>query len=81
MSELLRGLEAVPRDEADAAVRELIGMIPLLGDLFMLAEALKAFSEKKTLAGLIYLLNALPGPPLPVTHFLVMLLERMGAGK
>jgi hypothetical protein len=81
MSELLKGLETVPRDEADALLRELIGIVPLLGDLFMLAEALRAFSEGRTLVGLIYLANALPGPTLPLTHFLVMLMERKGVGK
>jgi hypothetical protein len=81
MSELLKGLEAVPKDEADAVVRELIGMVPLLGDLFMLVEALKAFSDGKTLAGLVYLVNALPGPPLPLTHIIVYELERRGVGR
>jgi hypothetical protein len=81
MPELLKGLEAVPKDEADAVVRELIGMVPLLGDLFMLAEALKAFSEGKTLAGLVYLVNALPGPPLPLSHIIVYELERRGVGR
>jgi hypothetical protein len=81
MPELLKGLDAVPRDEADAVVRELIGMVPLLGDLFMFVEALKAFSEGKTLAGLVYLVNVLPGPPLPLSHIIVYELERRGVGR
>jgi hypothetical protein len=77
-NEFLKGFEAVPRDEADAIVREVIGMVPVIGDLFMLLEAFKAFSEGKALAGLIYLANFLPGPPLPATHLIVYELERGG---
>lgn len=75
---LLRELTAVPRDEVDAVIREVVGMVPILGDLFMLAEALKAFTEGRELAGLVYLLNVLPGPPLPLSHVLVYELERRG---
>jgi hypothetical protein len=81
MPELLKGLEAIPRDEADAVVRELVGMVPVLGDLFMLAEALKALSEGRTLAGLVYLVNVLPGPPLPLSHIIVYELEKKGVGR
>jgi hypothetical protein len=63
--------ESVPKDYADAFLREVIGFIPVIGDLFMLYEALKAFSEKKSDVGAIYLLSVLPGPPLPLTHFIV----------
>jgi len=63
--------ESVPKDYGDAFLREVIGFIPVIGDLFMLYEALKAFSEKKNDVGVIYLLSALPGPPLPLSHFIV----------
>lgn len=76
--EFLKSFEAVPKDESDAVVREVIGFIPIVGDLFMLLEAFKAFSEGKTLAGLIYLANLLPGPPLPATHLIVYELEKGG---
>jgi hypothetical protein len=74
----LGDLTTIPRDETDAIIRELVGMVPILGDLFVLVEALKAFSEGKTTAGLVYLLNVLPGPPLPLTHVVVYELARRG---
>jgi hypothetical protein len=77
---LLGDLTAIPKDEADAVIRELVGMVPVLGDLFMLAEALRAFAEGRTVAGLVYLVNVLPGPPLPGSHLLVLELARRGGG-
>jgi hypothetical protein len=68
--------ESVPKDYADAFLREAVGFIPVIGDLFMLYEALKAFSEKKNDVGAIYLINVLPGPPIIGTHLLVMYLEK-----
>jgi hypothetical protein len=69
-------LEATPRDLPEAVVREVVGFIPLLGDLFMLAEAFEAVREDKPLAALAYVLGVLPGPPLPLTHVVVFYVEK-----
>ena len=62
--------DPIPKSAADAAVREVISLIPVLGDAFLLYEALKAFDAGKEMTGVIYLVNALPGPTLPFTHFI-----------
>jgi len=71
-------LGAVPKDITDAVVRELVSVIPVLGDLFLLYEAFEAFRQNKAVEGLIYLVNALPGPTLPLTHILVYMLSKGG---
>ena len=42
-----RLVEPIPRDAAEALVRELISFVPVLGDLFNLAEAAEAFRAGK----------------------------------
>lgn len=69
-------IEATPRDLPEAVVREVVGFIPLLGDLFMLMEAFEAVREDKPLAALAYVLGVLPGPPLPLTHVVVFYVEK-----
>jgi hypothetical protein len=69
-------LEATPRDLPEAVVREVVGFIPLLGDLFMLVEAFEALREDKPLTALAYILGVLPGPPLPLTHVVVFYVEK-----
>jgi hypothetical protein len=69
-------LEATPRDLPEAVVREVVGFIPLLGDLFMLVEAFEAVREDKPLVALAYVLGVLPGPPLPLTHVVVFYVEK-----
>jgi len=64
-------LEAVPRTDGEAVVRELVSLIPVLGDVFLAYEAYLAFREGKAVEGLVYLVNALPGPTLPLTHLIV----------
>lgn len=76
-----RLIEPIPRDIPEAIVRELISFVPILGDLFNLVEVLEAMRAGKTLAALIYLVQALPGPPLPFTHPIVYALERGGLGR
>jgi hypothetical protein len=71
-------VEPVPKDITEAVLREVVAFIPVLGDLFCLVEAFEAFRKGKTLPALMYLINFLPGPPLPVTHLLVYELERGG---
>jgi hypothetical protein len=71
---LLEG--AVPKTVEDALARELVSLIPIVGDALLVYEAINALREGKTLVALIYLLNALPGPTLPLTHLLVMGVEK-----
>jgi hypothetical protein len=71
-------LEAVPKDLGEALAREAVSFIPILGDVFNLAEAFEAFRQGKALAALIYLLSALPGPPFPLAHIIVHEAERRG---
>jgi len=74
-------IEAVPRDLPEAVVRELISFVPVLGDIFNLVEVVEAMRQGKTMAALIYLVQVLPGPPLPLTHLIVYALEREGLGR
>lgn len=73
------GLDPIPKDVGDAVVREAISFIPVIGDIFDAVEAIQAFREGKAEAGIIYLINFLPGPPLPLTHLLVYELSRRGS--
>jgi len=61
-------VEPVPKDVGEALARELVSFIPVLGDLFNLVEAVEAFRAGKADVALVYLLQVLPGPPLPLTH-------------
>jgi hypothetical protein len=69
-------IEATPKDLPEALVRDIVGLIPLLGDLFMLVEAFEALREDKPLAALAYVLGVLPGPPLPLTHVIIFYVEK-----
>ena len=69
-------IEATPRDLPEALVRDIVGLIPLLGDLFMLMEAFEAIREDKPLAALAYILGVLPGPALPLTHVIIFYVEK-----
>ena len=71
-------LEPVPKDMGDALLRDLISILPIIGDIFNFVEAIEAFRNKKTEAGLLYLLQALPGPELPLTHVIVYEMEKRG---
>ena len=71
-------IEPVPKDLGEAILRELVSIIPILGDIFCLIEAFEAFRQGKTTTGLIYLVNFLPGPSLPLTHPLVYEIEKGG---
>jgi len=66
----------VPESLGDAALRELISLIPAVGDLFLLLEMKMAMDNDDTLVAGIYGVNALPGPTLPFTHFIVYALRR-----
>jgi len=78
LAERRKLLEPIPRDAVEALVREVVSFIPIVGDLFMAAEAFDALREGKTEAGVAYLLGILPGPPLPLTHLVVYELYRRG---
>jgi hypothetical protein len=69
-------LEPVPRDVTDAVLRELVAFIPVIGDVFCAYEVFEALKRGKTLPALAYLLSVLPGPPLPLTHLLVYVVEK-----
>jgi hypothetical protein len=69
-------VKPIPESRSEAILREVVAFIPLLGDLFCLIEASEAFRKGKTLPALMYLINFLPGPPLPITHLLVYELEK-----
>jgi hypothetical protein len=69
-------IEATPRDLPEAVVRDIVGLIPLLGDLFMLVEAFEAIREDKPLAAIAYILGVLPGPALPLTHVIIYYMEK-----
>ena len=74
------GLDPIPGDVPEALMREAVSFIPIIGDLFNLAEAIDAMRAGKTEAGIIYLIQVLPGPPLPLTHLIVYALGRRGGG-
>ena len=65
-----RLVEPAPKDVGDALVRELISFIPIIGDLFNLVEFVEAARAGKADLALIYLVQVLPGPPLPLTHLI-----------
>lgn len=65
-----RLVEPAPKDVGDALVRELISFIPIIGDLFNLVEFVEAARAGKAELALIYLVQVLPGPPLPLTHLI-----------
>ncbi|RLG86704.1 MAG: hypothetical protein DRO39_02520 [Thermoprotei archaeon] len=71
-----RLVEPIPRDIEEAIARELISFVPVIGDLFNLVEAVEAFRAGKTGAALIYLVQFLPGPPLPLTHLIAYALGK-----
>lgn len=73
-----RNLDPVPRDLTDAVIRELISFIPVVGDVFTLLEAMEALRQGKNDVGAIYLLQALPGPPLPLSHIIAYQIGRRG---
>jgi len=63
-------IKPVPKDIPEALARELVSFVPVLGDIYCLAEAVEAFRAGKSDVGLIYLLQFAPGPPLPLTHLI-----------
>jgi len=70
-------LDPIPKDMVEALGRELVGFVPIVGDAFCLIEAVKAFEADKGAAGALYLLSALPGPPLPpLAHLIAYSLEK-----
>jgi len=69
-------VDPVPRDILEAVAREVAAFIPVLGDVFCAAEAIEAFRAGRTELGVIYLVQVLPGPPLPFTHFIAYALGR-----
>lgn len=69
-------LEAVPKDLSESLLRELVSLVPIAGDLFCAFEAYQAFKTGRNDVALIYLIQALPGPTLPLTHPLVYLFKR-----
>jgi len=71
-----RLVEPVPKDIPEALIRELVSFVPILGDLFNLVEAIEALRAGKTEAALIYLVQVLPGPPLPLTHLIAYALGK-----
>ena len=66
----------LPKNRAEAIVRDLITDVPLVGDALLIAEAISAFKNKKRIAGLIYLLNASPLPTIPLSHLVVYEMEK-----
>jgi len=76
-----RIIEPVPKDLVEAFVREMASFIPVLGDLFNLVEAVEAFRAGKADVGLIYLVQFLPGPPLPLSHIIAYALGKGGGFK
>lgn len=71
----------VPVDIVDALLRDLITLIPGVGDLYNIYElAALARSDvpDKELAMLFYLLDSPPGPGLPLDHVLLYLVARGG---
>lgn len=73
-----RIVEVVPRDVGEAVVRELISFVPVLGDLFNVVEAFEAFRAGRVELALIYIVQVLPGPPLPLTHIIAYEIGRRG---
>jgi len=69
---------SVPRSLADAVVRDLVSLIPVIGDVFMLYEAAEALKEKEDAAAMAYLLGGGPGPALPFTHVVLYALKKRG---
>jgi hypothetical protein len=65
----------VPKSRKEALIRDLITSIPLVGDAILLKESIDAFKEKKYLASILYIINILPLPTLPMTHLIVYELE------
>jgi hypothetical protein len=68
----------VPKSRKEALIRDLVTSIPLLGDILLLKESIDAFKEKKYLASILYIINILPLPTLPMTHLIVYELEKEG---
>jgi len=66
----------LPKNRAEAIVRDLVTDIPVIGDALLVAEAISAFKHKKWLAGLLYLLDASPLPTIPLTHLAVYEMEQ-----
>jgi hypothetical protein len=85
LSKYLRfgGIDPIPQSDEDALNRELISFIPIVGDAFLLSEAIEAFQKGYTAAGVIYALNfiKLIGPDIVGTHLAVRELYKRGGGR
>ena len=75
MQRSILDIDPVPRDPGDALLRDIVSILPVVGDVLDAIELIRAVEERDLLAAIAYLLAALPGPELPLTHLLLYLLE------
>ena len=72
-----RLVEPIPRDIEEALIRELVSLVPILGDLYGFIEFIEAVREGRYDAALVYLIGvAGPGPTLPLSHVIAHLLGK-----
>jgi len=60
-----------PESVADAIIREIVSLIPVIGDILLAYEMLGAIDNDDYLIAAIYGASALPEPTLPLTHLIV----------
>lgn len=73
----MRVVDPVPKDIGEAIVRELVSLVPILGDVFAFIEFFEAIREGRYDVALAYLVGAAgPGPSLPATHIIAYFLGK-----